>query len=135
MKAARRQGLRFVVVGAAATAVHVAVAVALVEAVALSPFWANVPAFLIAFLVSYFGNLCWTFQVKGQHRKRMPRFLSITLLAFGLNQLIVHVVVDRLGLDYRLALALVVLTVPPLVFLAGRAFAFADDGARRLTAP
>ena len=112
------------VVGSTATAVHVAIAIALVEGAGVSPFWANIPAFLVAFVVSYCGNLCWTFQAAGDHLRRVPRFLSVTLLAFGLNQLIVHVVVDRLDLDYRLALALVVSLVPPAVFFASRRFAF-----------
>lgn len=99
---------------------------ALVESDQLSIFWANIPAFLAAFLLSYLGNLWWTFGVSGHHRKRVSRFLSIAVMAFGLNQMIVYVVADRLGLDYRLALAVVVLAVPPIVFLASRRFAFTD---------
>ena len=126
MEELRRQGPRFIVVGLAATLVHFAVAIALVETDQLAPFWANIPTFFTAFLVSYVGHLKWTFGVAGHHQQRLPRFLSIAMLAFGLNQLIIHLAVDRIGLDYRLGLAIVVLTVPPIVFFAGRAFAFAE---------
>ena len=131
----KRQGFRFIVVGAAATLVHVTVAVALVETARLSPFWANVPAFVTAFLVSYLGHLRWTFGVSGHHTRRMPRFLSIALMGLGFNQLIVHVMVERMNLDYRLALGFIVLAVPPLVFVASRRFAFSDHERLRPSRP
>ncbi len=128
MRSVGRQGFRFAGVGGAATALHVVVAMVLVETGQLSLFWANVPAFLAAFILSYLGNLKWTFGVGGFHRRRVPRFLLIALLAFALNQSIVYVVVERMDLDYRLALAVVVLAVPPIAFLLSRRFAFPDHG-------
>jgi len=132
-----RQGLRFIGVGVSATALHVVVAMALVETGQLSIFWANVPAFFAAFFLSYLGNLRWTFGVDGSHRRRVPRFLLIAVIAFALNQSIVYVVAERLGLDYRLALAMVVLAVPPIAFFLSRRFAFSDqdEGARRGSKP
>ena len=127
MSSLGRQGLRFIGVGAAATALHVMVAMVLVETGRLSLFWANVPAFLGAFFLSYLGNLRWTFGVGGSHRQRVPRFLAIAVTAFALNQSIVYTLAERMGLDYRLALAIVVLAVPPIAFFLSRRFAFSGQ--------
>ena len=112
------QALRFGLVGAAATLLHVLLAVGLVEAAALSPLSANLAAFCAALAVSYLGNLRWTFALRGAHRTRFPRFATIALLGLLLNQTIVYGFVELLHLDYRAALAVVVLIVPGASFLA-----------------
>jgi putative flippase GtrA len=52
----------------------------------------------------------------------------IALSGLVLNQAIVYLMAERLGWDYRLALAVVVLVVPALSFIANRGWVF--SGAR-----
>ena len=119
-----RQAVRFAVVGGGATVTHVAVALALTDAAGLRPFTANLGAFLVALLVSYFGNHAWTFSASGGHARHFPRFAAVAVPALFLNQAIVHVLVDRLGLDFRLALVFVVLVVPALSLILNRLWVF-----------
>lgn len=117
--------IRFGIVGVLATAVHVGTVMLLVENRWLpDPLMANVVAFSCAVLVSFFGHSRWTF---GQRRQDLPqflRFLATTLLALGLNQLIMGVSTRMLGLDYRLAMALIVVLVPLFTYALARSWVF-----------
>ncbi|MGO2504949.1 GtrA family protein [Psychrobacter alimentarius] len=57
-----KQALWFLIVGASAALVHFLVLVSIVSFTAISPTWANVMAFLIAFIVSFFGHFHLTFR-------------------------------------------------------------------------
>ncbi len=124
------QLLRFAVVGGGATATHVALGLGLAEGLGLAPFWANLAAFSAAVLVSYFGNLTWTFRMGPAGLGRLPRFLLLALAGLAANQLIVFALVDLAGWPYRAALAVVVLAVPALSFLGSRFWVFNASGAK-----
>lgn len=129
MTALVRQFGRFIVIGAAATATHVGMAMALVESGVARFALANVAAFAVALAVSYAGNHGWTFAAVGAHARHLPRFAAVAALGLALNQLIVFVTVSMAGWDYRVALAVVVLVVPGLSFALNRRWVF---GARSL---
>lgn len=123
------QAARFGVVGVAATALHVALVLLLVEGPGVPPLSANALAFCAALALSYFGNHGWTFAASGRHRRHFPRFAAVALAGLALNQGIMAVAVAGLGLDYRIGLAVVVAVVPALSFLANRAWAFGPTAA------
>jgi hypothetical protein len=56
----------------------------------------------------------------------LPRFFTIASGGLALNQIIIYYFVDRLGFSYLLALFVVVSTVPGLIYLAGRFWAFPE---------
>jgi len=124
MKRLAGQFGRFGVVGILATGVHAGVVVALVELAGLDPVTANFPAFATAVLVSYAGNRLWTFGAAGRHRVLLPRFAAVAVAGFLLNHLLLSLMVDRFGIDYRQALPVVVLVVPLLSFLLNRIWVF-----------
>ncbi|MCG3808474.1 GtrA family protein [Psychrobacter sp. Ps4] len=64
--AASRQALWFLVVGALAAGVHFVVLVAIVSTTTVTPVWANVLAFLVAFVVSFLGHYHLTFKQNAQ---------------------------------------------------------------------
>lgn len=128
MSALFGQSLRFAVVGLAATAVHVGVALALAAA-GWAPLWANFVAFGAALALSYFGNHGWTFGAGGRHGHHFPRFVALALAGLALNQAIVFIAVERAGWSFGAALAVVVLVVPVLSFALNRVWVFP---ARRL---
>ncbi len=119
-----RQIARFATVGVAATATHVSVGLALAEGLGVAPFWANLTAFATAVLVSYAGNLVWTFGMAAEGLGRLPRFVALSLGGLAANQAIVFVAVDAAGWSYRVALAIVVLVVPALTYLASCRWVF-----------
>lgn len=57
-----QQALWFLVVGASAALVHFLVLVSIVSLTTITPTWANVMAFLLAFIVSFFGHFYLTFR-------------------------------------------------------------------------
>jgi putative flippase GtrA len=118
------QAFRFAVVGVLATLIHVAIGLALAEGAGMPAFWANFAAFGAAVIVSYFGNLAWTFGLRNEGFARLPRFLVIALAGLLLNQGTVFAAVGLLGWSYRVALALVVMVVPLLTFTLSRRWAF-----------
>jgi len=129
-KPAFLQFLRFGVVGIAASATHIAVALLLIEQAKLDVMAANALAFLIAVIVSYAGNHAWTFRREGRHGTYFPRFLATSLAGLFLNQAIVFVAVRLFGLGYLAAILIVVATVPLLTFIVSKLWAFAAEGTR-----
>lgn len=121
-----RQGAIFAAVGVAATAVHVVVALATRELVGLSPMQANFVAYLCAVGVSYFGNARLTFLKPARHAPQFVRFVVVSLGGLAANQAITWLLVNRLGWPFWLGLAVVVVVVPGLSFVAARLWAFAD---------
>lgn len=119
-----RQVARFAVVGGAATATHLSVGLLLAEHLAVAPFWANFAAFSAAVFVSYFGNLMWTFDMAAAGVGRLPRFVVVALCGLAANQAIVFAAVNMAGWNYRVALAIVLLVVPVLTYLASRQWVF-----------
>jgi len=119
-----RQAARFAAVGGAATATHLCIGLLLAETVGLAPFWANLWAFAAAVLVSYFGNLVWTFDMASEGLGRLPRFAALALCGLAANQAIVFIAVNLAGWNYRVALAIVLLVVPALTYLGSRQWVF-----------
>ncbi len=119
-----RQAARFAVVGGAATATHLCVGLVLAESLGVAPFWANLCAFAAAVLVSYFGNLVWTFGMASEGVGRLPRFVALALCGLAVNQAIVFAAVTLAGWNYRVALAIVLLVVPILTYLGSRQWVF-----------
>ncbi len=58
---ASRQALWFLIVGGSAALVHFLVLVSIVSFTTITPAWANVIAFLLAFIVSFLGHFYLTF--------------------------------------------------------------------------
>ncbi|NOE20674.1 GtrA family protein [Ruegeria atlantica] len=120
-----RSILSFGVVGILATVTHALVAIALIEICSLHPFSANAFGFVTGFMVSYFGHHRFSFQSEAGHRRAMPRFLAIAGLGLFLNQVIVYLMVNLGGVNYFLALCVIILTVPAITYLTSRRWAFA----------
>ncbi len=131
MTAIAGQSLRFLAVGGAATGVHVATAMVLVETAGWSILNANVVAFAVAVMVSYLGNHRWTFGRSGRHDHHLPRFVVLAFGGLALDQAIVFAMVQGAEIDYRVALMVVVGVVPALSFVANRCWAFAEVPADR----
>lgn len=118
------QLFRFGIVGVLATVTHVTIVTILVEVFAVPVLTSNFFAFCTAVFVSYFGNLKWVFGKEADHRSFFPRFVFAAVTGLGLNQGIMYLLVERLGWDYRLGLAVVIFVVPFLTFLMNRFWVF-----------
>lgn len=123
------QYVRFASVGAAATAVHVVLFVALIELLESSAVTANLTAFGAALLLSFIGHCRWTFRQRGQRRVALGRFTVVAVFGLGLNSMIAYGIADRLGWPYACAIALMVTVTPVVLFLISRFWTFAERSA------
>ncbi|MGH6899039.1 MAG: GtrA family protein [Geminicoccaceae bacterium] len=120
---------RFASVGAAATAVHVILFVALIELLQSSAVMANLAAFGAALLLSFVGHCRWTFRLRSRRRSALGRFTVVAGFGLGLNSMIAYGIADRLGWPYACAIVLMVTVTPVVLFLISRFWAFAERSA------
>ncbi|MDZ7853747.1 MAG: GtrA family protein [Halomonas sp.] len=114
---------RFGGVGVMATLVHLSVAGLCFQLwPSISPFLANMLAFLVAFQVSFWGHRHFTFRRGG----RLYRFLTLALGGFALNNGVLATLLAVTPLPGFLAIVLATFAVPMLVYIAARFWAFAD---------
>jgi putative flippase GtrA len=116
--------LWFGLVGASAAAVHFGVVCLLVSLGWAAALLANVLGFLLAFGVSFIGHHRLSFAAQqARGREALPRFALVALLGFISNELM-YAVLLRWGMEYRLALLLVLITVAAMTWLLSRHWAF-----------
>jgi len=118
------RAVKFGVVGVGATVIHCAMVILLVQGPAWDPVAATVPAFILAFLFSYRLNHGWTFQASGRHRRHLIRFAAVTLGVLACNLAIMHILVERLGYSYLVALGVVIIVMPLVSFVLNAQWAF-----------
>jgi putative flippase GtrA len=115
--------MRFGVVGVGAMATHWCV-VALLVPLGLKPLFANVIGFCVAFNVSFFGHHHWTFTSSDSQKNTFKRFLGVAVLGFIINESMYSALLKLTSLDYRVALAIVLIAVAGLTFALSRFWAF-----------
>lgn len=120
------QGVRFIVVGIAATATHILMVVYLMEGLGLQiASIANAIGLITGSGVSYLGNYFWTFRRGGPHLVRIARFAAAYGAVFSFNAIVMLLLADIGGISYVLPLALIVVATPIMTFLLNRFWVFA----------
>lgn len=120
-----RNVLAFGVVGCIAAGVHFGI-VSLIVPLGLPPLAANVVGFGGAFGVSFAGHNYWSFPSPQRTKHRAAaRFFVVACSSFALNETLYWAVL-RTGLDYRVALLIVLGTVALVTLLLSRYWAFGD---------
>lgn len=114
---------RFGVVGVGAMTVHWLVVVAIVP-LGIPELIANVIGFCVAFNVSYFGHHYWTFASTTETLTTFKRFLTVAITSFIVNECLYSLLLNFTTLDYRTALAIVLVAVAALTFVLSRLWAF-----------
>ena len=126
MSAHAASALRFVAVGCVAAAVHFALVRLLVDGAQFAPLAANLPAWCIAFCVSYFGHRRWTFRAHDAPLARsMLRFAAVSLAGLALNEGAYAALLRFTPLRYDVALLMVLAAVALFTWWLGRHWAFA----------
>lgn len=120
----RRIFFRYVVSGAAATAVHFWLLIVLVEIVHADETWATALGFCLACAVNYLLQYYWTFASTGAHRIVAFRYVTVTLAMLAINTLLFWVLHEKLGIAYLLAQALATSAVLIGNFTINRLYTF-----------
>ncbi|MEY4208691.1 MAG: hypothetical protein RLZZ20_1843 [Pseudomonadota bacterium] len=116
----------FGAVGVTAMLVHLGCVSLILVPLGLHPLIANIIAFLIAFQVSHAGHQRLTFSHHDAPVARSrARFFGVALTSFIINELMYWVLLHFTPLDYRVALAIVLVMVAALTFVIARHWAFA----------
>lgn len=119
-----RQFLRFSLVGALATVLHMAVGVTLIHA-GWSPLLANMFSFVIAFLVSFMGHYGFSFPGHGMTLSTsLKRFVLVAVCGFMVNETLLAGLVRFSSIPGVWCLILSTATAAILTFIASRNWAF-----------
>jgi putative flippase GtrA len=110
--------MRFGVSGVISTAVHVIVAITLIEVFGAGSVLANAVAFCAATPCSYLLNTLWSFSAR-VHRTSLARFVPVSIFGLLLTTFVARTV-EHLGGNHWVGIAAVVLIVPPTTFLLHR---------------
>jgi putative flippase GtrA len=86
MQTSKGNPAAFITVGCAAAVVHLVTVFVLVNYAGMGPAYANVPAFLCAFCVSFAGHSRHSFHVSEKRKYHWWRWLQVSIAAFFLNQ-------------------------------------------------
>jgi len=114
------QILRFGLVGALATLVHVAVASALLAFAGQWQVWlVNFVAFSVAFWVSFFGHRYFTFRAPGSP----ARFLGAALTGLAVNNGCLALALWATG-QKMISITLAAIAAPAVVFMISRLWVF-----------
>jgi putative flippase GtrA len=123
-----RELLWFGIVGVSAMLVHLGSVALVLVPLGLPPLVANMVAFLLAFQVSYLGHHRFTFSAAGAPIARSRRrFFLVALSSFLVNEAMYALLLRFTELDYRAALAIVLVAVAALTFFSARQWAFASS--------
>ena len=123
----RGEVLRFGVVGIAATLVHVGVLTFGVEAIGVRPTLMNGVAFLMAVLVTYFGQSIWVFRNPVFNIFRMGKFIVVALTGLLANLVIMVLAVDFFRMHYLLGVVVALIVVPTQTLLINKFWIFKKD--------
>lgn len=122
----KRELFWFAVVGLSAMAVHLGSVALVLVPLGLPPLLANVAGFLLAFQVSHAGHRHLTFRRGDQPSSRSRlRFFAVAVGSFAVNELMYAALLHYTALDYRVALAIVLVAVAALTYVTARQWAFA----------
>lgn len=113
-----RQFGSFAAIGALNAGIHLALVAGLVELAAWTPVPANVLAFVVANLFSYWANSRWTFR-SARSLHRYARFITVSLAGLALT-LAISALGQALHWHYLASVALLVGVLPTVSFGANR---------------
>lgn len=116
--------VRFSLVGAAATAVYVLIAMATVEWLHVSPMIGATLGFCGSFGVSYIGHFHLTFAVPGRYRDYVVRFAVSSIASFLVSTVTMWLTTRLFEIDYRIALIAVAIIIPICSYLVNRFWVF-----------
>ena len=127
-----QQLIRFCVVGASGYVVNLAVFTTLVHAAGAHYALSAVIAFCVAWTNNFLWNRYWTFRATEGHMGfQAARFFTVSVLALGLNLIVLEVLVSFGDVEKVLAQAIAILAATPLNFIGNKLWSFGKPAPRR----
>ncbi len=85
---------------------------------------ANALGFVVSVLTNYALNRRWTFRSSGAVRRELPRFFTVSLLAYGANLIVFSICLKRLHLPPNASQLAAIACVMPVNFAANKLWSF-----------
>lgn len=121
-----KQLFRFGIVGGLATILNSLIFVLLVNWLHFRPLIGNFLAFLVAFLVSYFGHFLWTFKNKSHNRKKLVKFLITSLIGLAINSGFVWIFMHHFHQSAYVTTIPMIFITPLFVFCINKFWVFIE---------
>jgi dolichol-phosphate mannosyltransferase len=119
------QLFKFGVVGATGYVVNLAVFAVLVELGGVHHIPGAIGAFCVAVMNNFFWNRHWTFRATHGHPGfQAARFFTVSLLALGVNLIVLSLLVDAAGVAELPSQAIAVAFAMPLNFIGNKLWTF-----------
>ena len=126
------QLVKFGAVGASGYVVNLAVYSTLVKGFGVHYILAAVLAFCVAVTNNFLWNRHWTFKATEGHMGfQAARFFTVSVLALGLNLVVLEVLVSAGDVEKVLAQAIAILAATPLNFIGNKLWSFGKPAPRR----
>jgi putative flippase GtrA len=126
------QLVKFSAVGASGYVVNLAVYGTLVKALDVHYILAAMLAFCVAVTNNFLWNRHWTFRATDGHMGfQAARFFTVSVLALGLNLIVLELLVSVAEVEKLLAQAIAILAATPLNFIGNKLWSFGEPPPRR----
>ncbi len=126
------QFVKFGAVGASGYVVNLAVYSTLVKAFGVHYILAAVLAFCVAVTNNFLWNRHWTFKATdGSVGFQASRFLAVSVIALGLNLVVLELLVTAGDVEKVLAQAIAIVAATPLNFIGNKLWSFGEPAAPR----
>jgi putative flippase GtrA len=123
------QLVKFGVVGGIGYVINLAVFAALNEALGVHHILSAVGAFCVAVTNNFLWNRRWTFRAtEGHPGFQAARFLTVSVLALGVNLILLYLLVDVAGAPELPSQALSVAAAMPFNFIGNKLWTFGAEG-------
>jgi putative flippase GtrA len=124
------QLFKFGLVGASGYLINLAVFALLDEALGVHHLVAAVLSFCVAITNNFILNRHWTFQARAGHAGfQAVRFFAVSVMALGVNLLLLYLLVDVIGAPELPSQALAVALAMPFNFIGNKLWTFGKTGA------
>jgi putative flippase GtrA len=126
------QLVKFSLVGASGYVINLAVYSALLKGADVHYRTAAVLAFCVAVTNNFLWNRHWTFKATEGHMGfQAARFFTVSVVALGLNLVVLEVLVSAGDVEKVLAQAIAILAATPLNFIGNKLWSFGEPAPRR----
>jgi putative flippase GtrA len=124
--------VKFSAVGASGYVVNLAVYATLVKGLGVHYILAALLAFCVAVTNNFLWNRHWTFRATEGHMGfQAARFFTVSVVALGLNLIVLEALVNFGDVEKVLAQAIAILAATPLNFIGNKLWSFGKPAPRR----
>jgi len=132
LKKSGRQFIKFCFVGASGVVVNLAVfnatlllwRLALGETTTAAEYLGNLLGFVISVLTNYYLNRRWTFRSSGAVSRELPKFVTVSIVAYAVNLGVFTIARHGLDLSENLSQLVAIAGVMPINFILNKIWSF-----------